>query len=227
MEHMYEKKRKTQKTIGRNRWVHNAGSEMLIKEVLSPLLDIIFLYKESSCYNYVPGTNEDCNAGWAYFEKRFQRIYRGLDQNLYISYTVYEKVYQIIEEIQQFVRGCSGVDGLAERYFEVNPDLRFYRCAFTFYNGSNYEESQELYEMMQSFGRSTYKFDYEPEEEDFPECRLYFAVKEERNKECNFGYDRDDFFVLEMAYTLRLMFLEEIGEYDATAKLGQEVWREI
>lgn len=217
---MKKKKMKhTQMTDGTNRWVHNAGSEMLIKEVLSPLLDIIFLYKESSFYNYVPGTNEDCDAGWAYFEKRFQRIYRGLDQNLYISYTVYKKVYQIIEEIQQFVRSCSGVDSLAERYFEVNPNLRFYRSAFAFYDESNYEESRELYEAVRSFAR----FDYEPEREDVMESRLYFAEKEKRNKECNFGYDRDDFFVLEMAYTLRLMFLKEIGEYDATAKLGREI----
>ncbi len=69
---MKKKKMKhTQMTDGTNRWVHNAGSEMLIKEVLSPLLDIIFLYKESSFYNYVPGTNEDCDAGWAYFLKYY------------------------------------------------------------------------------------------------------------------------------------------------------------
>jgi len=96
---------------------------MLIEEVLRPLLEIIYLYKESNYYNYVPGTEEDSDAGWKYFEKRFRDIYCGLNQNLYISQEVYLKVHKIIEEIQTFVRMFSGADGLSERYFEINPNL--------------------------------------------------------------------------------------------------------
>ncbi len=50
----------------------------------------------------------------------------------------------------------------------------------------------------------------------------YFAVKEEGNRECNFGYDRDNFLCWKLAYTFRLMFLKELREYDATAKLGRK-----
>lgn len=90
-----------------NKWSHNMGNELLVREVLNPLLDIIFLYKESECYNYVPETRDDVDAGWNYFERRFNNIYRALNQNLYISHKIYLKVLKIIEEIQMFVRSFS------------------------------------------------------------------------------------------------------------------------
>lgn len=140
------------------KWNPDRGNELLVAEVLGPLLDIIYLYKESCSYNYVPGTTEDCDAGWKYFENRFHDIYRALNQNLYITHGVYVKVLRIIEEIQCFVRSFSGVEGLAERYF---------------------------------------------------------AERQRMNDENNFQHDKDDFFVAELAYALRRIFLKDLAEYTA------------
>jgi hypothetical protein len=38
--------------------------EMTINNILNPLLEIVYEYKASNAYNYVPGTSEDTKAGW-------------------------------------------------------------------------------------------------------------------------------------------------------------------
>ena len=64
----------------------NKESKMLlVKEVLSPLLEIIYLYKRSQAYNYVPDRKEDCDAGWNYFENKFNKIYKGLNENIFLT----------------------------------------------------------------------------------------------------------------------------------------------
>ncbi|NBK91252.1 hypothetical protein D5278_04515 [bacterium 1XD21-13] len=196
------KKSKRQTVRGKSRWNKSPGCKMLIEEVLRPLLEIIYLYKESNYYNYVPGTEEDSDAGWKYFEKRFRDIYCGLNQNLYISQEVYLKVHKIIEEIQTFVRMFSGADGLSERYFEINPNLLFYRCPFDLK-----EEDEKAYEIARQNGL----LGYVPSEEDFTRRKRYFSVKNEWSDRNNFYYDREDFFMQELAYTLRLVFLKELS----------------
>lgn len=198
------KKSKRQTVRGKSRWNKSLGCKMLIKEVFRPLLEIIYLYKESNYYNYVPGTEEDSDAGWKYFEKRFLDIYCGLDQNLYISQETYLKVHKIIEEIQTFVRMFSGTDGLPERYFKINPNLIFYRSSFDLK-----EEDEKSYEIARQNGL----LGYVPSEEDFVRRKRYFLMKNERSERNNFHYDREDFFMQELAYTLRLVFLRELSEH--------------
>ena len=74
----------------------NKESKMLlVKEVLSPLLEIIYLYKRSQAYNYVPDRKEDCDAGWNYFENKFNKIYKGLNENIFLTEIEYEKAKNI------------------------------------------------------------------------------------------------------------------------------------
>lgn len=186
------------------KWKHTAGNEMLIKDVLAPLLEIVYLYKDGSCYNYVPGTHEDSDAGYAYFEKRFCGIRRALDQNLYISYMEYHKAQRIVEEVHQFVRSFSGAEGLKERFFQVNPKLRFYRVAFDLR-----EEDAEAYMLAVENGLLAYV----PSERDFRQRKDYFSMKYKSASRMNLPYDKDDFFMQELAYTLRLMFLKDLTEY--------------
>ena len=187
-------------------WNPGRGNELLVTEVLGPLLDIIYLYKESQSYNYVPGTTEDCDAGWNYFENRFHDIYRALNQNLYISHGVYLKVLRIIEEMQCFVRKFSGAEGLAERYFAANPNLRFFTTGFQIW-----EEDEAAYEFAVASGALLYV----PAEDDFVLREAYFAEKRRADEKKNFQHDTDDFFVMELAYALRLIFLTDLAEYAA------------
>lgn len=182
-------------------WEQGACSELLIQEVLSPLLEIVYLYKESGNYNNIPGTQED---GWDYFEKRFHDIRRALHKNLYITNAVYNKVLRIIEEMQTFVRSFSGAEGLPERYFELNYNLNHYRVGHSLKE----DDGGEAFQMAAENGMLSYI----PTEEDSRKRKAYFADLEERNKQQNFHHDEDDFFMEELAYTLRLVFLNDIRE---------------
>ncbi|WP_373898729.1 hypothetical protein ACER0A_005365 [Haloimpatiens sp. FM7315] len=189
-----------------NKWSFSTENELLIREVLNPLLNIIFLYKESDGYNYVPGTKDDVDAGWNYFEKKFNNIYRALDQNLYISNNTYLKVIKIIEEIQAFVRSFSYVEGLPERYFDINPNLKFYRVGFFIK-----DEDPKAYK----YAVTNDMISYVPLETEFITREEYFSNKRRMDKELNFKHDEDDFFMEELAYTIRLVFLNDLTEYAA------------
>ncbi len=176
--------------------------DMLMNDVLAPLLNIIYLYKESQGYNDIPdGDKEDADAGWDYFSKRFYEIYAGLNKNLYLDPDTYQKIYRIIEEIQAFVRAFSYADGLAERYFEANPNLRFFRVAFGLRDAS-----VEAYEMCVRGNR----FAYVPKEEDFWVCKQYFYEQEQLSKSRNFRYDEEDLFMKELGIAVRTVFLKAL-----------------
>jgi len=76
----------------------------------------------------VPGTNglED---GYDYIENRFNSIYSALNGNLFIK-NIYEILLNIIQEMHGFVRSYSCAEGLPERYFEINLNLKYYRIGF-------------------------------------------------------------------------------------------------
>lgn len=188
-----------------NRWNYSKSNELLIRHVLGQLLEIVYLYKESSCYNYAPGISE-AHTGWDYFENRFNEIYKGLNQNLYISHKVYLKVLRIIEEVKRFVKSYSYAEGVEERYFDINPNLRFYRIAFTMK-----EEDENAYNFAVAHDMITYV----PSKEDFIAREEYFNEKRRFDNEFNFQHNDDDFFIEELAYTIRLLFLKDINEYVA------------
>lgn len=178
----------------------NKGNELLMSNVLNPLLDIICLYKETDDYNHEPGAGEDSD-GWDYFQKRFYDLYRGLEQNLYISHDKYLAVHKVIDEVKAFVCSFEGADGLPERYFEINPNLRFYRTAFDLW-----EEDKQAY----GFAVSNNLLAYVPTGQDFKEQEAYFEAKEQYSKGYNFQYNKDDFFMMELAHTLRMVFLQDL-----------------
>ena len=178
----------------------NKGNELLMTNVLSPLLDIIYLFKETDDYNHEPGADKDSN-GWDYFQKRFCDLYGALEQNLYISHDKYLAVRKIIDEVKAFVCSCESADGLPERYFEINPNLRFYRTAFDLW-----EEDKQAF----GFAVSNNLLAYVPTGQDFKEQEAYFEAKEQYSKGYNFQYDKEELFMMELAYTLRMVFLQDL-----------------
>ena len=58
------------------------------------------------------------------------------------------------------------------------------------------------------------KLDYIPTEEEHEVCKEYFAEKERISTVGNLQLDEDDFFMEELAYTVRLIFLEELSKSD-------------
>jgi len=176
---------------------HDDGTTMLINDVLEPLISILYSYKDSHGFNYVPGTNEDTKAGWDYFERKFNEVYAGLNKNIYIGWHLYIKVLKIIREMQYFVRSFSGASGVADRYFKTNPNLKYYRMAF---------ELRESDEESYNFAAENNLLDYVPTEAEFEDRKDYLKWTLEMTDDYNFGYTTDDYFIHELVYALRLQF---------------------
>ena len=179
--------------------IPSAGLNHLQSKVLNPLMKIIYQYKESDAYNKIPGETGQTADSLEYFDGRFKSIYSALNQNLYISQKTYTRIFNIIREIQSFVHSFEGAEGLPERYFSINPNLKFYRVGFTKING------RYLYETV-----PPYMLSYVPKYGEAAAKEAYFAAKEREDQTLDLHRDEDDFFIEELAYTLRLVFLKAL-----------------
>ena len=175
------------------------NSLALSEKILKPLLDIVYRYKSSQAYNYLPRTKED---GWAYYEDKFKEIYATLDSMTDLDEETYEKTKNIITEIHSFLSRCSYTEGLPERYFRLNPALRYYIVAY----GILKDCSMETFAECVVNGR----FKYIPTYEEIQRRETYFAEKEMESKELNLQYDEEDYFMEEVAKALRTAFRREL-----------------
>lgn len=166
--------------------------EMTINSILNPLLDILYEYKASDGYNYVPGTKEDPHAGWDYYGKRFQSIFKALHANIFLSEKQYRFIHSIIEGLFSFVRKFEYADGLPDLFLQANEKLNFYLLAFT------------VPESQRALFRE--KLNGMPTDEELSVADHYHASLRQKNEKLNLQLDTDDFFVDELAYAVRQLF---------------------
>lgn len=171
----------------------------LSEKILKPLLDIVYQYKSSQAYNYLPRTKGD---GWAYYEDKFKEIYATLDSMTDLDEETYEKTKNIILEIHSFASQCCYAEGLPERYFRLNPALRYYIVAY----GILKDCSMKTFAECIVNGR----FKYIPTYEEIQRRETYFAEKEIESKELNLQYDEDDYFMEDVAKALRTAFRRDL-----------------
>lgn len=176
-----------------------ANTNELSEKILKPLLDIVYQYKISHAYGYIPGTKKD---GWEYYNYKIKKIYSALDSMIGLSEETYEKARNIILEIHTFTKQFSHAEGLPERYFKHNPKLRYYIAAYKFL-----EESS-----MQAFAECVVnnRFRYIPTYDEIQARVDYFRYKCEESKMLNLQYDEDDFFIEEVAKALRSVFKRDL-----------------
>lgn len=181
----------------------------LIEKIITPLEKIIYLYVPTECYNYVPGTKNDC---WNFMEEKIEEIYGNLNSLVFLSDDEYERVWKIIDTIHTFVRGYSGVDAITDSYwFEVNPNLRFFHSCYTIPFHSDLIPKPP--------------FSYTPNNQDeLQERYFYFAYLHYYSNARNYKWDKYDtsdyapenpediMLMHELAYTLRLVFINRFPE---------------
>lgn len=170
----------------------------LYEKILNGLLEIVYLYKRSTYYSYIPDCKED---GWEYFTHMFNTIDRQLNGNLTLSQAEYAKIKTIICEIKSFTRSFSGADGLTERYFDANPNLRYFRVAFGIQ-----ETNDGLFYSVAAMNMIAYI----PKIKDFNEKNMYFEQMNKNNVINNFRENEDDYLMTELALALRQVFLTEL-----------------
>ena len=179
----------------------NKCNEMIINNILKPLLDIIYQLKESQYYNVIPGTTTDSEAGWEYYGNKFKEIYKAINNNIFLSEYEYKRIYDTVQGIQSFTRQFSGADGLPDFFFEANQNLNCYTFAFS-------EEGKRCKDYIK------FTQDNAPTDREYLSSDAYHGKNAVKNEELNLRCDRDDFFIEELAYTVRLIFINIINRGD-------------
>ena len=183
----------------------NKCNEMIINDILNPLLRIIYALRESDNFNNIPGTDVGKKTGWDYYTSEFNNIYRAINCNLFLSEYQYREIYKTVQGIHSYTRKFSGADGLQDFFFEANENLHYYTFAFS-------EDGKRCKNYLKI------RQDNAPTENEYSTSEIYHAKNALRNDELNLRFEEEDFFVEELAYAVRVIFINIIRENERESK---------
>ena len=183
----------------------NKCNEMIINDILNPLLRIIYALRESDNFNNIPGTDVGKKTGWDYYTSEFNNIYRAINCNLFLSEYQYREIYKTVQGIHSYTRKFSGADGLQDFFFEANENLHYYTFAFS-------EDGKRCKNYLKI------RQDNALTENEYSTSEIYHAKNTLRNDELNLRFEEEDFFVEELAYAVRVIFINIIRENERESK---------
>lgn len=183
----------------------NKCNEMIINDILNPLLRIIYALRESDNFNNIPGTDVGKKTGWDYYTSEFNNIYRAINCNLFLSEYQYREIYKTVQGIHSYTRKFSGADGLQDFFFEANENLHYYTFAFS-------EDGKRCKNYLKI------RQDNAATENEYSTSEIYHAKNALRNDELNLRFEEEDFFVEELAYAVRVIFINIIRENERESK---------
>lgn len=183
----------------------NKCNEMIINDILNPLLRIIYALRESDNFNKIPGTDVGKKTGGDYYTSKFNNIYRAINCNLFLSEYQYREIYKTVQGIHSYTRKFSGADGLQDFFFEANENLHYYTFAFS-------EDGKRCKNYLKI------RQDNAPTENEYSTSEIYHAKNTLRNDELNLRFEEEDFFVEELAYAVRVIFINIIRENERESK---------
>ena len=160
----------------------NKCNEMIINDILNPLLRIIYALRESDNFNNIPGTDVGKKTGWDYYTSEFNNIYRAINCNLFLSEYQYREIYKTVQGIHSYTRKFSGADGLQDFFFEANENLHYYTFAFS-------EDGKRCKNYLKI------RQDNAPTENEYSTSEIYHTKNALRNDELNLRFEEEDFFV--------------------------------
>ena len=183
----------------------NKCNEMIINDILNPLLRIIYALGENDNFNNIPGTDVGKKTGWDYNTSEFNNSYRAINCNLFFSEYQYREIYKTVQGIHSYTRKFSGADGLQDFFFEANENLHYYTFAFS-------EDGKRCKNYLKI------RQDNAPTENEYSTSEIYHAKNTLRNDELNLRFEEEDFFVEELAYAVRVIFINIIRENERESK---------
>ena len=183
----------------------NKCNEMIINDILNPLLRIIYALRENDNFNNIPGTDVGKKTGWDYYTSEFNNIYRAINCNLFLSEYQYREIYKTVQGIHSYTRKFSGADGFQDFFFEANEKLHYYTFAFS-------EDGKRCKNYLKI------RQDNAPTENEYSTSEIYHAKNALRNDELNLRFEEEDFFVEELAYAVRVIFINIIRENGRESK---------
>ena len=183
----------------------NKCNEMIINDILNPLLRIIYALRENDNFNNIPGTDVGKKTGWDYYTSEFNNSYRAINCNLFFSEYQYREIYKTVQGIHSYTRKFSGADGLQDFFFEANENLHYYTFAFS-------EDGKRCKNYLKI------RQDNALTENEYSTSEIYHAKNTLRNDELNLRFEEEDFFVEELAYAVRVNFINIIRENERESK---------
>lgn len=183
----------------------NKCNEMIINDILNPLLRIIYALRENDNFNNIPGTDVGKKTGWDYYTSEFNNSYRAINCNLFFSEYQYREIYKTVQGIHSYTRKFSGADGLQDFFFEANENLHYYTFAFS-------EDGKRCRNYLKI------RQDNALTENEYSTSEIYHAKNTLRNDELNLRFEEEDFFVEELAYAVRVIFINIIRENERESK---------
>lgn len=183
----------------------NKCNEMIINDILNPLLRIIYALRENDNFNNIPGTDVGKKTGWDYYTSEFNNSYRAINCNLFFSEYQYREIYKTVQGIHSYTRKFSGADGLQDFFFEANKNLHYYTFAFS-------EDGKRCKNYLKI------RQDNALTENEYSTSEIYHAKNTLRNDELNLRFEEEDFFVEELAYAVRVIFINIIRENERESK---------
>ena len=183
----------------------NKCNEMIINDILNPLLRIIYALRENDNFNNIPGTDVGKKTGWDYYTSEFNNSYRAINCNLFFSEYQYREIYKTVQGIHSYTRKFSGADGLQDFFFEANENLHYYTFAFS-------EDGKRCKNYLKI------RQDNALTENEYSTSEIYHAKNTLRNDELNLRFEEEDFFVEELAYAVRVIFINIIMENERESK---------
>lgn len=183
----------------------NKCNEMIINDILNPLLRIIYALRENDNFNNIPGTDVGKKTGWDYYTSEFNKSYRAINCNLFFSEYQYREIYKTVQGIHSYTRKFSGADGLQDFFFEANENLHYYTFAFS-------EDGKRCKNYLKI------RQDNALTENEYSTSEIYHAKNTLRNDELNLRFEEEDFFVEELAYAVRVIFINIIRENERESK---------
>lgn len=128
-----------------------------------------------------------------------------LTATYFFSEYQYREIYKTVQGIHSYTRKFSGADGLQDFFFEANENLHYYTFAFS-------EDGKRCKNYLKI------RQDNALTENEYSTSEIYHAKNTLRNDELNLRFEEEDFFVEELAYAVRVIFINIIRENERESK---------
>ena len=184
--------------------IYGAGD---LNSVYAMMNELIYWIAESQYYNYKPGTEEN---GEEFFEKKIWAIRKEIDNRFWNNREYCEKLHQLADDVEHLVCVCE-IPGVAERWYKVNPKLRYFDCVFQFI-----EETPDLYQQIKQGKFNDEEgfqigFCFDPDEAEIERQKQYFAEQKEKARRNHMKFSKTRLYQREVAAAFREMFQREFS----------------
>lgn len=174
-----------------------------IKTVYGMFWDVLALYEKTSAYNKLPDEEMDKEIDiWDYMGEKLLDIRKKIDVLFLGETEVKEKLIQIVDETEEFVRKYE-IPGVVTRWKKINPNIQYFDCAFNL---------KKMYPKKYSeiaMGLTNLRFACCPDEKQMEEREKYLLEIQRKNEDGNLRYSEERIFQNELLRTLTLVFEED------------------